>query len=76
MTEHAPSVHRLAGAVEAVGQQLREWVKAGRELDRIQERAKLIAELVRELQRQLEDAIDAQDAGTIAETLIERARQL
>lgn len=76
MSEHAPSVHRLAGAVEAVAQQLNDWVKAGREPERIQERAKLIAELVRELQLQVEDAIDGQDARTIAETLIERARQL
>ena len=41
-----------------------------------QERAKLISELVREVQHQLEDVIDAQDAETIANTLIERARSL
>jgi hypothetical protein len=34
-------------------------VKAEREPDRVQERAKLLAEIVRELQHQLEDAIDA-----------------
>jgi hypothetical protein len=75
-TEYTESVRRLAEAIEFVGRQMHEWVRAGREPDRVHDRTKLLAELVREVQHQLEDAIDAHDAETIAATLIKRARDM
>jgi hypothetical protein len=74
--EHVPAIGHLANGLEAVACQLSDWVREGREPERLQERATLIGELLRELQHHVDDELDAREAETIANTLIERARQV